>query len=80
MSGRNVLRDDGLAIPEMRVPLMMGMWGSAFCATLSHYYKEIRPVVKSLAFFGGVDELIEERNDDLVKVHPLNHPQYLISL
>jgi len=71
MSGRNVLRDDGLAIPEMRVPLMMGMWGSAFCATLSHYYKEIRPVVKSLAFFGGVDELIEERNDDLVKVHPI---------
>jgi phospholipase A2 len=38
---------------------------------LSHYYKEIRPVVKSLAFFGGVDELIEERNDDLVKVHPI---------
>ncbi|KAI9879303.1 MAG: hypothetical protein M1830_008954 [Pleopsidium flavum] len=71
MNGRNVLRDDGLAIPEMRVPLMMGMWGSAFCATLSHYYKEIRPVVKSLAIFGGVDELIEERNDDLIKVHPI---------
>jgi len=70
-NGRNVLNENNLAIPEMRVPLMLGMWGSAFCATLSHYYKEIRPVVKSLAFLGGVDELIEERNDDLIKVHPI---------
>ncbi|MCJ1365816.1 hypothetical protein MMC16_004941 [Acarospora aff. strigata] len=71
MDGRNVLYDNGLALPEMRIPLMLGMWGSAFCATLSHYYKEVRPVVKSLAFLGGVDELIEERNDDLIKVHPI---------
>jgi len=70
-NGRNVLNDNKLATPEMRVPLMLGMWGSAFCATLSHYYKEIRPVVKGLAFLGGVDELIEERNDDLIKVHPI---------
>lgn len=70
-NGRNVLNDNKFATPEMRVPLMLGMWGSAFCATLSHYYKEIRPVVKSLAFLGGVDELIEERNDDLIKVHPI---------
>lgn len=70
-NGRNILGDNGLAIPEMRVPIMMGMWGSAFCATLSHYYKEIRPVLTSVAFFGEVDGLIEERNDDLIKVHPI---------
>jgi phospholipase A2 len=50
----------------------MGVWGSAFCATLSHYYKEIRPAVKGLTGFGGLDELISERDGDLIKVHPID--------
>ncbi|TKA82025.1 hypothetical protein B0A49_00163 [Cryomyces minteri] len=70
--GRNVWHENGLALPEIRVPLMMGIWGSAFCATLSHYYKEIRPLVKGLAGFGGIDQLIVEREDDLVKLHPID--------
>ena len=61
----------GLFLPELRLPLLMGIWGSAFCATLSHYYKEIRPAVKGLAGFGGIDDMIEEKDDDLVKVHPI---------
>lgn len=62
---------------------MLGIWGSAFCATLAHYYKEVRPVIKGLAGFGGVDGLIEERNDDLVKLHPLQPgaiPNYALGL
>jgi phospholipase A2 len=51
---------------------MMGIWGSAFCATLSHYYREIRPVMKSLKGFGGIDSMIAERDEDLVKVHPID--------
>ncbi|MCJ1255239.1 hypothetical protein MMC24_003055 [Lignoscripta atroalba] len=81
--GRNVPLENGLGLPELRVPLLMGIWGSAFCATLSHYYKEIRPVVKGLAGFGGIDELIEERNNDLVKVHPIGPasiPNYALGL
>lgn len=70
--GRSVWRDNGLALPEMRVPLLLGIWGSAFCATLSHYYKEIQPIVKGLAGFGGIDQLIAERDEDLIKVHPIN--------
>lgn len=70
--GVNVWRDNGLALPELRVPLMMGIWGSAFCATLSHYYKEIRPIVKGLAGFAGIDSLIAEKDEDLVKVHPID--------
>ena len=58
-------------LPETRIPLLQGIWGSAFCATLSHYYKEIRPLVKGLTGFGGVDKLLEEHNDDLIKVHPV---------
>ena len=33
---------------------------------------EVRPVIKGLAGFGGIDDLLEERNDDLVKVHPID--------
>jgi phospholipase A2 len=68
--GDSVWRDNGLALPELRVPLLMGIWGSAFCATLSHYYKEVRPIVRSLAGFSGIDQLISEKEDDLHKVHP----------
>lgn len=72
-NGRNVVPSGEYAIPELRISGLMGVWGSAFCATLAHYYKEIRPVVRELAGFGGIDSLIENKNEDLVKVHPI-HP------
>lgn len=75
-NGRNKTTDDGLSLPEVRVPLLLGVFGSAFCATLSHYYKEIRPLVKGLTGFGGLDGMIEERNDDLAKVHPIDPAQF----
>jgi phospholipase A2 len=74
---------DEYPAPELRVPGLMGMWGSAFCATLAHYYKEVRPVVKGLAGFGGIDSLIEEKNDELSKVHPFDPasiPNYLLGM
>jgi cytosolic phospholipase A2 len=70
--GKTVWRENDLSLPEVRVPLLLGIWGSAFCATLSHYYKEIRPVMKGLAGFAGIDQMIAERDDDLVKVHPID--------
>ncbi|PSN71423.1 phospholipase-like protein A2 [Corynespora cassiicola Philippines] len=82
-NGRTVWRDNGLALPEVRVPLLMGIWGSAFCATLSHYYKEIRPIMRSIAGFGGLDAMIAERNDDLIKVHPIDPasiPNYALGM
>ncbi|KAK2756763.1 hypothetical protein FQN54_005209 [Arachnomyces sp. PD_36] len=72
-NGRNVVPPGEYAVPELRISGLMGVWGSAFCATLAHYYKEIRPVVRELAGFGGIDSMIENKNDDLVKVHPI-HP------
>ncbi|KAI9826007.1 MAG: hypothetical protein M1819_007462 [Sarea resinae] len=82
-NGRNVRQEDGVVVPEMRIPQLLGIWGSAFCATLSHYYKEIRPIVKSITGLGGVDGLIEERNDDLIRVHPIDPatiPNYALGL
>jgi phospholipase A2 len=71
-NGKDIPHDeDGLRVPELRLPLMLGIFGSAFCATLSHYYKEVRPIVKGLTGFGSIDDMIEGRNDDLSKVHPI---------
>ncbi|PQE29212.1 cytosolic phospholipase A2 zeta protein [Rutstroemia sp. NJR-2017a BBW] len=70
--GTDVPEDDtGLRTPELRLPLLFGIFGSAFCATLSHYYREIRPIVRGLTWLGGIDDLIEGRSEDLSKVHPI---------
>ncbi|KAI2637104.1 FabD/lysophospholipase-like protein [Hypomontagnella submonticulosa] len=62
-------------LPELRMPIMMGIFGSAFCATLSHYYREVRPLVKSLTGFATIDEMIYGYNEDLEKVHPIDPAQ-----
>ncbi|KAK0718328.1 acyl transferase/acyl hydrolase/lysophospholipase [Lasiosphaeria miniovina] len=64
--------DEGLRLPEVRMPFLLGIWGSAFCATLSHYYREVRPLIQSLSGFQAVDDLIWGRNKDLSKVHPID--------
>lgn len=71
-NGEDVPPEHGFHLPEIRLPLLMGIFGSAFCATLSHYYREIRPLVQGLAGFGAVDDLISTRDDDLSKVHPFD--------
>ncbi|KAJ3476954.1 hypothetical protein NLG97_g8972 [Lecanicillium saksenae] len=70
--GKDVPLGSGFHLPEIRTPLMMGIFGSAFCATLSHYYKEVQPVVKTLTGFGAIDKMISERDDALAKVHPID--------
>lgn len=70
--GRNQLLDTGIAVPEYRISLLLGIWGSAFTATLAHYYKEIKPVLTGITGFAGLDELLEDKNDDLIKIHPID--------
>ena len=70
-AGKTQWRENGLALPELRIPLYLGIWGSAFCATLSHYYKEIRPILRA-AGLDKLDTLLSGRDDDLVKVHPID--------
>ncbi|KAM0248767.1 hypothetical protein ACHAP5_003257 [Fusarium lateritium] len=70
--GLDVPPEHGFHLPEIRLPLLMGVFGSAFCATLSHYYREIKPLVQGLTGFGTIDELISTRDDDLIKVHPID--------
>lgn len=70
--GVDVPTEHGFHLPEVRMPFLLGMFGSAFCATLSHYYREIRPLVQNLGGFSAVDEMIWGHNDDLSKVHPID--------
>ena len=60
------------AVPEMKLPLLCGIFGSAFCASLSHYYNEIRPFVTSVSMLKTLDTLVIQRSDSLVKVHPFD--------
>lgn len=70
-NGKDVPPEHGFHLPELRMPLMLAIFGSAFCATLSHYYREIRPMVRSISGLGAIDDLIHGRDDDLSKVHPI---------
>lgn len=81
-AGKTEWRENGLALPELRVPLYMGIWGSAFCATLSHYYKEVRPILKA-AGLDKLDTVLAGKDDDLVKVHPIDPaviPSFILGL
>ncbi|KAL8338829.1 hypothetical protein RB598_007234 [Gaeumannomyces tritici] len=70
--GKDMPQAGGLHLPEIRMPLLLGMFGSAFCATLSHYYREIQPLVQSMSGFAAIDQAISGRNEDLSKVHPID--------
>ncbi|KAI1083463.1 FabD/lysophospholipase-like protein [Whalleya microplaca] len=73
--GIDVPPSSGFHLPEIRMPILMGIFGSAFCATLSHYYREVRPLVRNLTGFAAIDEMIHGRNEDLEKVHPIDPAQ-----
>ena len=70
--GKDVPPEHGFHLPEIRVPLLLGIFGSAFCATLKHYYQEIQPLVRSVGGFGAIDDMISDKSDDLGKVHPID--------
>ena len=81
--GRTKWRANGLALPEIRIPELLGIWGSAFCATLSHYAKEIRPVLRGVPGFSGLNQLFTERDEDLIKIHPIDPatiPNYVLGM
>jgi phospholipase A2 len=81
--GHNVVPQGEYPLPEMRVPGLMGVWGSAFCATLSHYYKEVRPLLRGIVGFGGIDSLIQGKSKDLIRVHPIDPatiPNYVLGM
>jgi phospholipase A2 len=49
--GANVYGADGRARPQLKMLLLPGMYSSAFCTTLGHFYQELRPLLQGLAGF-----------------------------
>ena len=70
--GQNQVLETGVALPEVRQSLLLGIWGSAFCATLSHYYKEIKPALLGMIGFDGINMLLEDKNEEMIKIHPID--------
>ncbi|KAK9360740.1 acyl transferase/acyl hydrolase/lysophospholipase [Lipomyces starkeyi] len=71
------------AVPELNLTLLLGTFGSAFCATLSHFYKEIRPALPDIAISQSLDNIIKENDDNLKEVHPITPagiPNYILGL
>ncbi|EEH22914.1 hypothetical protein PABG_05125 [Paracoccidioides brasiliensis Pb03] len=81
--GKDIPFSEDYSVPELRVSMLMGIWGSAFCATLAHYYKEIRPVLRGLAGFSGIDAILEGKSEELIRVHPFDPasiPNFVLGL
>ncbi|KAJ8097633.1 acyl transferase/acyl hydrolase/lysophospholipase [Lipomyces tetrasporus] len=71
------------AVPELNLTLLLGTFGSAFCATLSHFYKEVRPALPDIAISQSLDNIMKEKDANLRDVHPITPagiPNYLLGL
>ncbi|KAF9579011.1 hypothetical protein BGW38_004915 [Lunasporangiospora selenospora] len=58
-------------IPETNLAILMGTFGSAFTATLSDYYNEVRPLLHS-SLVESMDSYIEEYLEGMSRIHPLS--------
>ncbi|KAI7875620.1 FabD/lysophospholipase-like protein [Lichtheimia hyalospora FSU 10163] len=64
--GKNIER-----LPEQTMGIMMGVFGSAFAASLSHFYQEIRSFVPSSAL-EKADGLLLQYRDSMSVYHPIS--------
>ncbi|BGO94444.1 hypothetical protein NBRC10512_003818 [Rhodotorula toruloides] len=70
-------------VPELGVPVLSGIYASAFCATLFSYFLEVKPLLISLPFFGAIDDFVKKNAHKLDSIHPLppaELPNFLYSL
>ncbi|OSC98862.1 FabD/lysophospholipase-like protein [Trametes coccinea BRFM310] len=67
-NGRNTERR-----PELSFTILAGIFGSAFCASLKHYFREIEPVLKLLPvqLYNWLEEIVTENEGDLGLIHPV---------
>lgn len=43
-------------VPELGVPVLSGIYASAFCASLLSYFLEIKPLLVALPYFSAIDD------------------------
>ncbi|KAH9896493.1 FabD/lysophospholipase-like protein [Cubamyces lactineus] len=68
MNGRNLERR-----PELSFSILAGIFGSAFCASLKHYFREVEPILKLLPvqLYNWLEEIVTENEGDLGLIHPV---------
>ncbi|KAH8099985.1 FabD/lysophospholipase-like protein [Cristinia sonorae] len=59
--------------PELGLTILSGIFGSAFCASLKHYFQEIQPTLKLLPIqlYGWLENIVTENDRDLGLIHPV---------
>ncbi|THG96596.1 hypothetical protein EW026_g5257, partial [Hermanssonia centrifuga] len=67
---------NGLSVerrPELGFTILAGVFGSAFCASLKHYFAEIQPTLEVLPsqLFRWLREIITENERDFGLIHPV---------
>ncbi|GAA5807883.1 hypothetical protein MFLAVUS_001263 [Mucor flavus] len=58
-------------LPEQSLGILMGMFGSAFVASLAHFYQEIRMLLPSSAI-EKADEMINSYQSSVSTIHPIS--------
>ena len=58
-------------LPEQSLGILMGMFGSAFVASLAHFYQEIRLLLPSSAV-QKADEMISSYESSVSTIHPIS--------
>ncbi|TDL24273.1 FabD/lysophospholipase-like protein [Rickenella mellea] len=64
--GRSIDRN-----PELSFTILSGIYASAFCATLNHYFVEIQPVLRQLPaqLYAWLAEILDENDKELATTH-----------
>ncbi|KAF8678430.1 Lysophospholipase catalytic domain [Rhizoctonia solani] len=67
-NGRNVERR-----PEISLTLLSGIFGSAFCASLQHYFLEVKPLLRDLPLpiFNWLNNVLVEKEKEFDVIHPV---------
>ncbi|KAG1459738.1 hypothetical protein G6F46_007140 [Rhizopus delemar] len=58
-------------LPEQSIGVLMGMFGSAFVASLAHFYQEIRLLLPEAAI-QKADEMIQSYQSSVSTIHPIS--------
>ncbi|GAA5864327.1 hypothetical protein JCM3774_002753 [Rhodotorula dairenensis] len=57
-------------VPELGVPVLSGIYASAFCASLFSYFLEIKPLLVALPYFSVIDDFVKANAHKLDAIHP----------
>ncbi|KAI5307069.1 hypothetical protein KEM56_005018 [Ascosphaera pollenicola] len=79
---------DRIGAPELKTPYLLGIWGSAFCATIARWYSEFRPLLSELPGPGPnilerFDKIMAGYSNQLGRMQPVDSaiiPNYFTGL